>query len=36
MASGQYRTLAEILESDDPAATATLLADRREPLRLAM
>src|SRR5688572_22387188 len=32
---GQYRTLAEILESDDPAATATLLADRSTPLEPA-
>jgi 2-dehydro-3-deoxy-D-arabinonate dehydratase len=35
MASGQYQTLAEILASEDPAATATLLADRDTPLSLS-
>lgn len=35
MESGQYSTLTDILESDDPAATANLLADRSHPLASA-
>jgi 2-dehydro-3-deoxy-D-arabinonate dehydratase len=35
MATGQYQTLAEILESEDPAATVNLLADRSRALSLA-
>src|SRR5687767_11639278 len=35
MESGQFLTLAEILESEDPAADAILLADRSQKLSLS-
>jgi 2-dehydro-3-deoxy-D-arabinonate dehydratase len=34
METGQFQTLTEILESDDPASTANLLADRSQALAL--